>query len=120
MRKRGDLCGPANSRVQLRGRVAILADAGVDLTRLKSSVRDRNDFLMVIVPAEMTANPEVSAILLDARAIAEQRKHEYLTPLHVLHALLQRASRPVLEMIEAAGGSKGKLLPKIERTLQDF
>jgi len=97
--------------------VAILADAGVDLSRLRSSVRDRIDFLMVEPPAEMTANPEVSAILLDARAIAEQRKHEYLTPLHVLHALTQRASRQVLDLIEGAGGSREKLMAGIERSL---
>jgi len=100
--------------------VAILADAGLDLTRLKSSVRDRNDFLMVNVPAEMTANPEVSAILLDARTTAEQWKHEYLTPLHVLHALMQRASRPVLDLIRNAGGTPEKVLAEIERTLGDM
>ena len=100
--------------------VAILADAGVDLGRLRTVLADRLDSVSVDVPAEMTANPEVSAILLDARTTAEQRKHDILAPLHVFHALMQRASRPVLEIIEAAGGSQEKLLPKIERTLKDF
>ena len=97
--------------------VALLADAGVDLGRLRSAVRDRIDFIMVDAPAEMTANPEVSAILMDARMIAEQRKHEYLTPLHVFHALMNRASRPVLELIQDAGGSREKVLESIERAL---
>jgi len=100
--------------------VGVLANAGVDLSRLRSAVRDRNDFLMVVVPAEMTANPEVSAILMDARTTAEQRKHEYLTPLHVLHALMQRASRPVLDLIRNAGGTPEGVLAKIELTLKDF
>ena len=43
-----------------------------------------------------------------------------LVPVHLFHALMQRAARPVLEIIEAAGGSKEKLLPKIERTLNDL
>ena len=57
---------------------------------------------------------------VDARTTADQRKHDLLAPLHVFHALIQRASRPVLEIIEAAGGSKERLLPKIERTLNDW
>jgi hypothetical protein len=100
--------------------VTILADAGVDLGRLRAALADRLEPVTVDVPADMTANPEVSAILLDARTTAEQRKHEILAPLHVFHALILRASRPVLTIIEAAGGSKEKLLPKIERTLNDW
>ena len=100
--------------------VALLADAGIDLKRLRATLADRLGSVMPEPPADMTANPEVSAILLDAKATAEQRKHEILAPVHVLHALIQRASRPVLEIIEAAGGSKEKLLGKIERTLSDF
>jgi ATP-dependent Clp protease ATP-binding subunit ClpA len=100
--------------------VAILADAGVDLSRLRKPIRDRIDALMVKLPEEMTANPEVSAILMDARTLAEQRKHEFLAPVHVFYALIQRASRGVLDMIENAGGSKEKLVERIERTLQDF
>lgn len=99
--------------------VAVLANVGVDLSRLKA-IRDRTDFLMVNVPAEMTANPEVSAILMDARSIAEQRKHEYLTPVHVVHALVTRASKPVLELLHHAGASRENVLAALERTLTDL
>ena len=100
--------------------VAILADAGVDLQRLRSPIRDRLDAVMVDAPAEMTANPEVSAILMDARVAAEQRKHNVLTSLHIMYALIQRASREVLKLIEDAGGSKEKVLAGIERSLPDL
>ena len=100
--------------------VAILADAGVDIGRLRVALADRLEPVPVDVPIELTANPEVSAILMDARTTAEQRKHDILAPLHVFHALIQRASRPVLDLIEAAGGLKENLVPKIERTLNDW
>ena len=100
--------------------VALLSDAGIDLARLRATLADRLDSVLPAAPADMTANPEASAILMDARTTAEQRKHEILAPVHVLYALMERASRPVLEIIEAAGGSREKLLPKIERTLNDW
>lgn len=99
--------------------IAVLADAGVDLTRLKA-VRDRTDSLLVSPPAEMTANPEVSAILMDARLTAEQRKHEYLTPVHIMHALVTRAAKPVLQLLQNAGASKENVLAQLERTLGDL
>jgi hypothetical protein len=100
--------------------VAILADAGVDLGRLRLALADRLESVNVDVPAEMTANPEVSAILLDARTTAEQRKHEYLTPVHVMHALVTRASKPVLELLREAGTSSEIVLAKLEQTLRDM
>jgi hypothetical protein len=97
--------------------VAILASSGVDLGRLRSSVAARLDAPKIEVPADMTANPECAAILIDARTIAEERKEELLISPHVLLALLRRAPRQVLELIESAGGSKEKVLAAIEPVL---
>jgi hypothetical protein len=95
--------------------VALLANAGVDLPRLHASVLDRLERPLVEVPAQFTANPEVSAILMDARTIAE--KEELLGSHHVLYALLQRASSRVLELLQSAGGTKEKLFASIEQVL---
>jgi DNA-binding MarR family transcriptional regulator len=73
---------------------------------------------MVKLPEEMTANPDVSAILLDARKIAEDRKNETLTSLHVLLALVQRAPKSILKLIEDAGGTKPTVVAAIERAMQ--
>jgi ATP-dependent Clp protease ATP-binding subunit ClpA len=71
----------------------------------------------VDAPAEMTANPELSAILLDARELAEKKDHDVLNSMHVMHALIRRAPDSVLKIIESAGGTKEKLLASIERYL---
>lgn len=99
--------------------VAVLADAKVDLARLRAPIRGRFDTLMVKLPEEMTANPEVSAILLDARKIAEDRNDETLTSLHVLLALVQRAPKSILKLIEDAGGSKERVIAAIERAMSN-
>jgi hypothetical protein len=65
----------------------------------------------------MKANPEVSAILLDAKEIAEKKEHEVLNALHVMNALIRRGPPSVLRMIEEAGGTREKLLESIERHL---
>ena len=97
--------------------VSILGHAGVDLKKLREPIRDRLDALMVKVPDEMTANPEVASILMDARVLAEELKEEYVTPLHVFHAVLKRASPRVLELIQAAGGTREQVLMSIESAL---
>ena len=97
--------------------VAMLGLAGVDLKKLREPIRDRIDSLMVVVPEEMTANPEVASILMDARMLAEERKEEYLTPLHVFYALVNRASASVLQLLEAGGGTREKVLASIESVL---
>jgi ATP-dependent Clp protease ATP-binding subunit ClpA len=66
----------------------------------------------------MTANPELSAILLDARALAEEKNHEILNSVHVMHALMRRAPAPVMRIIELAGGTKEKVLASIEQLLK--
>ena len=95
--------------------VALLANAGVDLPRLRASVLDRLERQTVEVPAQFTANPEVSAIMLDARTLAE--KEELLGSHHILYALLQRASSRVLDLLQAAGGTKEKLLASVQQVL---
>jgi ATP-dependent Clp protease ATP-binding subunit ClpA len=95
--------------------VALLASGGVDLPRLRASLLDRLERAPVEVPAEMTANPEVSAILMDARTLAE--KEELLGSHHVLYALLRRASSRVLDLLQSAGGTKEKLFASIEQVL---
>ena len=97
--------------------VASLAHAGVDLGRLRYSLAGRLNSVLPDAPAMMTANPEVSAILLHARSLAEERKEERLTPIHVFHALLTRASPAVLQLIEPAGGTREKVLAAIESML---
>lgn len=97
--------------------VAMLGHSGVDLKKLREPIRDRLDAIMTDAPAEMTANPEVRSILMDARTLAEERKEEYLTPLHVFWALLKRASPPVLQLIESAGGTREKIFASIESVL---
>jgi hypothetical protein len=97
--------------------VAMLGHAGVDLKRLREPLRDRIDSVMVDAPPEMTAIPEVKSILMDARTLAEERKAEYLTPHHVFYALMKRASPAVLKHIEAAGGTREKVLASIESVL---
>jgi ATP-dependent Clp protease ATP-binding subunit ClpA len=97
--------------------VALLAHAGLDLEKLRSQVRYGPDSVMVRPPEEMTANPELSAILLDAKALAEERNHEVLNSMHVMHALIRRAPASVLEVIESAGGTKEKVLASIEQTM---
>jgi hypothetical protein len=95
--------------------VGLLANAGVDLPRLRASVLDRLERPQVEVPAQFTANPEVSAILMDARTLAE--KEELLGSHHVLYALLRRASSRVLDLLQSAGGTKEKLVASIEQVL---
>jgi hypothetical protein len=97
--------------------VALLGQAGVDLGRLRSLVAMRLDAPKIEVPAEMTADPECAAILMDAREIAEQRKEALLISPHVLMALVRRAPRQILELIESAGGSREKVLAAIELVL---
>ena len=97
--------------------VSMLGHAGVDLMKLREPIRDRIDALMVKVPDEMTANPEVASILMDARALAEERKQDHVSSLHVFHAVLKRASPRVLELIKAAGGTREQVLASIESVL---
>jgi ATP-dependent Clp protease ATP-binding subunit ClpA len=73
--------------------------------------------VLVDAPAEMTSNPELSAILLDAKEIAEKKDHDVLNSMHVMYALIQRAPASVLKIIEAAGGSREKVLSSIEHFL---
>jgi hypothetical protein len=97
--------------------VGAFALAGVDLQRLRSQVRYGPDTVAVDAPAEMTANPELSAILLDARELAETKDHDVVNSMHVMHALMQRAPASVMKIIESAGGTKERLLTSIERHL---
>ena len=97
--------------------VAMLGHAGVDLKKLREPIRDRLDALMIKVPDEMTANPELASILMDARTLAEERKQEYVTPLHVFQAVLKRASPRMLELISAAGGTREQVLASVESAL---
>jgi hypothetical protein len=92
----------------------VLASAGVDLSRLKASIGERLSSPEVTVPADMTGDAETTALLMAARTEAERRKHSLLNSLHVLHALMQRASRQVIDLIEDAGGSREKVLAAIE------
>jgi hypothetical protein len=96
---------------------AAFARAGVDLQQLRSNVRYGVDSVLVDAPAEMTSNPELSAILLDAKEIAEKKDHDVLNSMHVMYALIQRAPASVLKIIEAAGGSRDKVLASIEQFL---
>ena len=98
--------------------VAVLAQAGLDLAKLHSQVRYGPDSVLVKLPDEMTANPELSAILLDARALAEEKNHEILNSVHVMHALMRRAPAPVMRIIELAGGTKEKVLASIVQLLK--
>ena len=97
--------------------VAMLGHAGVDLKKLRDPIRDRIDSLMVQLPEEMTANPEVASILMDARMVAEERKEEHVTPLHVFHAVMKRASPRILQLIQDAGGTREKIITAIESVL---
>jgi Clp amino terminal domain, pathogenicity island component len=97
--------------------VGAFAMAGFDLQRLRSQVRYGPDTVAVDAPAEMTANPELSAILLDARELAEKKDHDVVNSMHVMHALIRRAPASVMKIIESAGGTKERLLTSIERHL---
>jgi ATP-dependent Clp protease ATP-binding subunit ClpA len=97
--------------------VGAFAMAGFDLERLRANVPYGPDKVLVDAPAEMKASPELSAILLDAKELAEKKAHEILNSLHVMHALIRRAPASVLQIIESAGGTKEKLLDSIERHL---
>jgi hypothetical protein len=97
--------------------VGAFAMAGFDLERLRANVQYGPDKVLVDAPAEMKASPELSAILLDAKELAEKKEHEVLNSLHVMHALIRRAPTSVLKMLESAGGTKEKLLDSIERHL---
>ena len=97
--------------------VGAFAMAGFDLERLRANVQYGPDKVLVDAPAEMKASPELSAILLDAKELAEKKEHEVLNSLHVMHALIRRAPASVLRMLESAGGTKEKLLDSIERHL---
>lgn len=95
--------------------LTFLGYAGVNLPRLRESLLDRLERPPIQVPAAFTADPEVSSILMDARAIAE--KEDMLGSHHVLYALIRRASQRVLVLIESAGGTKEKVLSAIENAL---
>jgi hypothetical protein len=97
--------------------VAMLGHAGVDLKKLREPIRDRIDALLVKVPEEMTASPEAASILMDARMVAEERKEEHVTPLHVFYAVMKRASPGVLNLIESAGSTREKVVSSLERVL---
>jgi ATP-dependent Clp protease ATP-binding subunit ClpA len=97
--------------------VALLGNAGVDLPRLRAAVLDRIEPTPVDVPAEMTANPELSSILMDARTLVEERGDEGLNTVYVLHALVRHASPTVMNLIGSAGITREKLLESIERAL---
>ena len=97
--------------------VAVLAHAGLDLERLRAQVRYGPDSILVDAPTEMTANPELAAILLDAKEFAERKGHQVLNSAHVMHALIRRAPASVVRIIESAGGTKEKVLASIEQTM---
>jgi hypothetical protein len=97
--------------------VGAFAMAGFDLERLRANVSYGPDKVLVDAPDEMKASPELSAILLDAKELAEKKEHDVLNSLHVMHALIRRAPPSVLKMLESAGGTKEKLLDSIERHL---
>lgn len=98
----------------------ILSRAGVDLARLKEQVAPR--LLKADQPAdpEMTAGPDATSVLLEARAEAERRKHEHVTTLHVFHGLLQKVPAAVGLVIEPAGGSVERLRAEFERMLSTW
>jgi len=97
--------------------VAMLGHAGVDLKKLRDPIRDRIDALMVQLPPEMTASPEVASILMDARTLAEERKEDHVNSLHVFYAVVKRASPGVLALIQSAGGTREKIIASIEGVL---
>jgi hypothetical protein len=100
---------------QGRLEVALLGNAGVDLSRLRESVRSRLEPGPVDVAPSITASPEVSAILMDARTLAEKKGEEAMNSAYVLYALVQRASPRVLELIQSAGGTREKVLAAVEQ-----
>jgi ATP-dependent Clp protease ATP-binding subunit ClpA len=97
----------------------LLAVGGVDLPRMRVALGGRFD-LQVEAPAEMTADAECTAVLMEARQDAEQRGNAYLTPLHVLVAILKREPTPVLELIRSTSGSVETILSESERTLDQM
>ncbi len=97
--------------------VEMLGHAGVDLKKLREPIRDRIDSLMVKLPEEMTANPEVASILMEARIVAEERSQDHVAPLHVFYAVMKRASPRILQLIQDAGGTREKVITSIESAL---
>lgn len=64
----------------------------------------------------MKVNQELNSIIANAYRIAQQKKHEFLTPEHVLLASLQTGKG--LSIIEGAGGSAAKLSNALEKFLE--
>ena len=52
-----------------------------------------------------------------ARKEAEQRKHGYLTTVHMFYALMQRAPQSVVDLVTSSGGSIEKVIPETEKIL---
>jgi hypothetical protein len=113
--------GPENMFIGIlrQGRlsVAMLSQAGLDLDLLRAYARIGMEIAPIHPSADITANPELSAILLDARGLAERKRADGLDSAHLLYALIQRAPTPVLKVIESAGGTKEKVLATIEQFL---
>lgn len=93
-----------------------VAAAGTDLLKLREALGPRFE-TSGEPPAEMTADEECTTILLAARKEAEQRKHGYLTTVHMFYALMQRAPQSVVDLVTSSGGSIEKVIPETEKIL---
>ena len=93
-----------------------LVFSGVDLLKLRSALGERFD-ADTEAPVEMTANSECTAILMAARKEAEDRKHAYLTTVHMFYALMKQPPQSVVDLIRSSEGDVEKVLPATEKIL---
>ncbi len=69
-------------------------------------------------PERVTA--KLSQALGKAQSIALARDHQFIEPLHVLHAFLEDDRSFVSQLVQQAGGDLGKLQMNSARALDDF
>lgn len=93
----------------------VMVQGGVDPARLKTALSGRLDAPEFAPPADMTSDPETTALLLEARADAERRKDGILMPFHVFVVLMNRRQPQVMEWITQSGGSQERILYALEQ-----
>jgi hypothetical protein len=86
----------------------VLRDGGVDLDRLRRSIEARLAVIGSGTASDLHADAVATAALHAAEARAEQKRHEYVTNLHLLFGLLVPDDGTIADWIGSAGGSLEK------------
>jgi len=96
--------------------IAFVAEAGLDVVRLRAAIGDRlrevtDSSSRPILPLDA----EAQALVARAIAIADERRHDHVTTIRLLEALVEDDSSSTAELIVACGGKLASLRASLAR-----